>query len=117
MIEFLIANWYIIIALIGVVIVIATCIYKFIGLPTKEQIIKIKMWLLQAVILAEKELGSGTGQLKLSVVYDKFMSKFPNTAKIITFEMFSELVDKALDEMKELFDTNDQIKAIGENKQ
>ena len=30
----------------------------------------IRGWLLQAVLIAEKEFGSGTGKLKLSAVYD-----------------------------------------------
>ena len=57
-------------------------------MPTNEQLKKVKEWLLWAVAEAEKELGSGTGQLKLRYVYDMFIVKFPSLAKIISFETF-----------------------------
>ena len=65
--------------------------------------------------MAEKELGGGTGKLKLRYVYDLFLTKFSWLAKIISFEQFSELVDEALEEMKLLLNTNEQIAAIVEN--
>ncbi|MFR6482019.1 MAG: hypothetical protein ACLUPD_10785 [Anaerotignum faecicola] len=46
-----------------------------------EQREKVKEWLLLAVTEAEKELGSGTGQLKLRYVYDLFLRRFPAVAK------------------------------------
>ena len=107
-----IENWYVVVGIIAILVVAGFAIYKFTGLPTKEQIIKIKAWLLQAVVSAEKDLGSGTGRIKLSVVYNAFITKFPITAKIISFETFSNLVDGALDELKELLKTNDKVKEL-----
>jgi hypothetical protein len=114
--DWLISNCYIVVVIIALLVAAGFAIYKFAGLPTKEQLKKIKNWLLQAVVLAEKDLGSGTGKIKLSVVYNAFISKFPFTAKIISFESFSKLVDSALDEMKELLDANDKVKTFIENK-
>lgn len=83
--------------------------YIFINKPTDEQIKKVKQWLLFAVAQAEKELGSGTGQLKLRFVYDMFLIKFPYLSRFISFEMFSKLVDEALDRFEELIRSNEKI--------
>ena len=112
--EMIIDNWYIILALLALLVVVGLTIVKFLGLPTNSQVIKIKAWLLQAVIEAEKELGSGTGKLKLSTVYDMFVQRFPMTAKFISFETFSSYVDLALEEMRKMLETNENIKQIVE---
>ena len=114
MMTVIINNWYIILGLIALVAVVGIAIVKFLGLPTKAQVTKIKAWLLQAVIEAEKELGTGTGKLKLSTVYDMFVQRFPTTAKFISFEAFSGYVDMALDEMRVMLETNKNIKQIVE---
>lgn len=108
MMEWIIENWYV---LVGIACVVAAII-KFAGLPTETQIKKVKEWLLYAVSVAEAELGSGTGQLKLRRVYDMFVEKFPAIVKFITFDRFAELVDEALDELDKLLETNMAIKAV-----
>ena len=65
--------------------------------------------------MAEKELGGGTGKLKLRYVYDLFLTKFNWLAKVITFEQFSDLVDEALEEMKRLLESNNAVKEIVNN--
>lgn len=110
--EYIIDNWYVIVGLLALLGMIILLVVKFLGLPTKTQIEKIKKWLLQAVICAEKELGSGTGKVKLSYVYDMFIQKFPMTAKFITFETFSKYVDVALEEMKEMLQINEKVKEL-----
>lgn len=72
---------------------------------------KVKNWLVYAVSLAESELGSGTGQLKLRSVYNMFILRFPKLSMIITFTRFSDLVDDALDIMREML-KNDKIANI-----
>ena len=82
------------------------------GLKHQARIIfkdKIQQWLIWAVAQAEKELGSGTGQLKIKYVYDLFISKFPAVAIFIKYETFANMVEKALDEFKEMIDTNRRI--------
>ena len=110
--EFVMNYWYVIVGIIAVLIVAGFAIYKFAGLPTKSQVAKIKEWLLFAVTKAEQELGEKTGQLKLRTVYDLFVSKFPTTAKLVSFETFSRWVDEALVEMKKMLENNKQIENI-----
>lgn len=107
--EFIANNWYILVAAVAAVAVIIYLIMKFFKLPRESQIQKIKEWLLFAVTEAEKELGSGTGQLKLRYVYDMFVTKFPYLVKFISFEMFSHLVDEVLEKFKEMFKNNKAV--------
>lgn len=108
--KILIENWYLIIAAAAVLAVAGYGIYVFVKRPTTSQIQSIKEWLLYAVTEAEKALGSGTGQLKLRYVYNMFIEKFPYLSEIITFDMFSGLVDEALDKMRHLMETNNAVK-------
>lgn len=110
--EFIINYWYLLIAGIAVLIALVYVGWKFFKMPSNEQLAKIKEWLLYAVTKAEKELGSGTGKLKLRYVYDLFIGKFTWVAKVITFEQFSYLVDEALDEMRDLLETNKAIATL-----
>ncbi len=71
---------------------------------------RIKQWLLQAVVQAEKELGSGTGKVKLSVVYDMFIARFPIVSKFISFNTFSSFVDDVLETMREILESNKSLK-------
>lgn len=107
--EFLVSNWMLIIALIAAVGVGGYAVYAFVKRPTTEQISKVKEWLLYAVTAAEKELGSGTGQIKLRYVYDMFIAKFPYLVKVIPFETFSLLVDEALDKFRGMLDANTNL--------
>ena len=55
---------------------------------------------------AEKELGGGTGQIKLRYVYDMFVARFVWLARMISFEAFSMMVDEALERMKKMLESN-----------
>lgn len=68
-----------------------------------------KEWLVYAVAEAEKVLGSGTGQLKLRMVYDMAVIRFPIVSKILPFGMFSKLVDAALNVMNDMIANNTSI--------
>ena len=109
--EFLIAHWFLIIILIAAISSMGYVTYVFIKRPTTEQITKVKEWLLYAVALAEKELGSGTGQIKLRYVYDAFLSKFPYLSKTISFAAFSLAVDEVLDTFRKMLETNKNLQA------
>ena len=104
--KFLVDNWALLVALVAVLVVSGISIYTFFKKPTSEQLKCVKEWLLFAVTEAEKKLGSGTGQLKLRLVYDMFVEKFPHVSDIITFDTFSTLVDEALEKMKNMLDNN-----------
>lgn len=96
-------GWVIFAAIICLVVVVVA-VLRFIKTPRKEQIVKVKEWLLLAVMEAEKKFGEDTGVLKLRFVYDLFVTKFPWIAKVLTFDRFSALVDDALDEMRNLLE-------------
>ena len=114
-VKFLVENWYLLIAGVGVAAAAVFMLYHFFKLPTKEQIAKIKEWLLYAVTEAEKELGGGTGQLKLRQVYDLFVQRFPAVAAVISFDTFSGWVDEALEQMREMLAKNEHAAAYVEN--
>ena len=104
--NFIIENWYFIVLAVAVLVVSAIAVYTFINYPTSEKIRKVKEWLLFAVVEAEKEFGSSTGQIKLRYVYDLFIAKFPAISKVISFDSFSLLVDEALKQFKKLLINN-----------
>ena len=108
--DFLINYWWTIVIGIAAITVVVYAIYVFAKRPTSEQIQKVKEWLLYAVTEAEKELGGGTGQIKLRYVYDMFLSKFPFLTKVISFDMFSTLVDEVLEKFRTLLETNPKLK-------
>ena len=110
MIEFIINNWFLIILAVAAFFVIGYVVKVFLNMPTNSQITKLREWLLYAVTEAERELGSGTGQLKLRYVYDMFITQFSYLANKISFEAFSSLVDEVLDTFRDLLNKNEQIK-------
>lgn len=107
--NFIIDNWYIILALSLAAIALIVAIVRFFKSDKKTWLANVKEWLLYATTLAEKELGGGTGKLKLRYVYDMFVVKFPWLAKIISFEYFSSLVDETLGSMNDLLTTNNAV--------
>ena len=110
----------VLLAIIGVAVftVVVYGIYVFLNKPTNIQIQQIQEWLLYAVAKAEKELGSGTGQLKLRYVYDMFIARFPYLVRFISFEAFSGLVDEALDIFRDMIKQNKNVnKYIGVEKE
>ncbi len=114
MMEFLATYWAVIVSLICVVIAVGLTVREFWALPTSAQLAAVQEWLLWAVTQAEAELGSGTGALKLRYVYDLFVTAFPWVASYVAFEDFSVMVDKALEEMRELLESNESVKTLVE---
>ena len=106
----IIKNIDVIIGIVALLIALGIAIYKFIQSGKEHQITKVKEWLLFAVIQAEKELGGGTGQVKLRYVYDMFVSKFKFVQMLVSFEEFSEMVDDSLDIMRGMLSTNNKVK-------
>lgn len=98
--------WPVLVAFVCGVVVCLLFAVKFSKEPTEKKITMIKEWLLFAVIQAEKELGGGTGQVKLRYVWDMFIKTFPALAPVVSFELFSKLVDEALDQMRHMLETN-----------
>ena len=98
------------ILLISVLVIgVVLFIINFIKIGREKQLKMISEWLLLAVVQAEKELGGGTGKIKLRYVYDMFIAKFKVTAMLISFDQFSIMVDSALDKMKDMLSNNEQL--------
>lgn len=106
--------------ILGIIILLAMVVlgvYKFVKLDKETKIANIKQWLKLAVVEAEKALGSGTGQLKLRYVYDLAVKQFPWIVTLVTFEIFSEWVDEALDWMREQLKQNSAIEGYTMNRE
>lgn len=112
--ELFLNTWYIWVAFASVITCFVIAIWKQLQLPTEEQLDKVRQWLLWAVTEAEMELGGGTGQLKLRSVYDLFILRWPKLAKVVSFDLFSALVDDALDEMRTMLQQNKSLKDMVE---
>lgn len=79
----------------------------------KAQAAKLLLYL---VTIAEKEFGSGTGQLKYSAVTTWLYEKLPSLAKLIlTSSTIDALIEGAVNQMKEYLEANESAKAIVES--
>ena len=74
--KYIVENWFVIVGLIAVLTAGGYAVYVFVKMPSDKQLNKVREWLLYAVTKAEKELGGGTGQIKLRYVYDMFVARF-----------------------------------------
>lgn len=90
--------------IIGGIIAVIAVVYLIIN--QKKKVIE---WLKWAVSEAEKLLGGGTGQLKLRLVYDWFVQKFPIVAAFLPFRVFSAWVDTALETFRKWLDENKNV--------
>ncbi len=109
--NWLIENWYLVVAGLAVVAVILYLISGVSNMPDEEQKKKIHEWLVWACIEAERALQSGTGQLKLREVWNLFCAvpAFTWVAKIVTFETFSNWVSESLVEVKTMLVNNPNL--------
>lgn len=90
-----------------IIIGIGMFVWYLVALPNEKRIALIRVWLLQAVTLVEKEVGGGgTGAIKLSKVYDMFVKQFPFLSKVVSLDLFKTLVNDALKELEELIEKN-----------
>lgn len=110
--QFITENWFVIAGVAAVAASGGYAIYAFLRMPSNKQLNKVREWLLYAVTKAEKELGGGTGQIKLRYVYDMFVARFTWLAKILSFEAFSLMVDEALEKMKTMLESNKAVKSL-----
>lgn len=117
--KWIIENWTMVIVLLAMAAGPLAYLRHIMALPPEDRIPEIKEdvrekiieWLKGQVSKAEKELGGGTGELKLRDVYDSFIKVWPNEAEIATFKEYSEMVDEALTWMKKQMERNESIKA------
>ena len=107
--KFLADNWFVLFAMMCVIAFITVAVVKFMNLPTEKQIANVKEWLKYAVIEAERELGSKTGDCKLRMCYDLAVKQFPWIGQFVKFEDFSKWVDEALVWMREQLEKNNAV--------
>ena len=110
MMALLMEYWWLAIVILAILVIAFMFLITYINLPKSKKATKVKEWLLFAVAQAEKELGSGTGQLKLRYVYNLALSKFPIFIKLIPFELFSNFVDEALQQLENLIEDSEGVK-------
>lgn len=110
--KYIVENWFVIVGLIAVLTAGGYAVYVFVKMPSDKQLNKVREWLLYAVTKAEKELGGGTGQIKLRYVYDMFVARFTWLARVISFEAFSMMVDEALERMKKMLESNKAMQTL-----
>ena len=77
MMNWLVDNFYSIIVMTLLFAGLGCGVYLMLTNSNNKQKEIILTWLLQAVVEAEKKFGSKSGQLKLSYVYDLYITKFP----------------------------------------
>ena len=105
-IQTLLENWAIWVVIAATIVFVFNGVQNWLSKPTKVQINDLKEWLKFAVAEAERALGSGTGELKLRMVYDKALTKFPWLKTFVSFEMFKEYVDGALEWLEKQIEEN-----------
>ena len=110
--KYIVENWFVIVGLIAVLAVGGYAVYVSVKISSDKQLNKVREWLLYAVTKAEKELGGGTGQIKLRYVYDMFVARFAWLARVISFEAFSMMVDEALERMKKMLESNKAMQEL-----
>lgn len=108
--KWMIDNWFLIVILGVMFCFVGASILSFSKLTKEEKLHSVKEWLKFAVCEAEKELGSGTGQLKLRWVYGEAIKQFPFLINMISFEMFAEWVDEALAWMERQLISNKSVR-------
>jgi len=102
-------NWALWVVLAATVAFVVNFIHNWFSKPTSQQIADLQEWLKWAVAQAEKALGSGTGELKLRMVYDSALSKFPWIKNFISFEIFKGYVDIALNWLEDELSQNSAV--------
>ena len=102
--DFIVSNFGIILLCICVVVYIGYMIYKFYLLSPVEKISKMKTYLYDLVVKAEYDFEHGANDEKFEAVWNGVIEKYPWVAKVYSLEQFNDLVNAALDQMKELLD-------------
>lgn len=108
--KWFIENWSLLVVIAATIFLGAVYFNRFMRLPSDGKIELVKQWALYIVIEMERIYGNGTGSLKLAAAYDAFIKAFPDLVPIVSFELFSKIIDEALERMRHLLSTNLDIK-------
>lgn len=103
-INFLLANWDSALVVVGFVVVVVVLIKRG---ETKI----LKQILFNLVTQAEKQFGTGTGELKFAAVADWIYQRIPAVLKLLFTEAdIAKMIEAVLEEAKKAWGKNDNIK-------
>ena len=108
--KWFIENWSLLVTIAVIIFLGAVYCNRFMRLPSAGKIELVKQWALYIVIEMERIYGKGTGSLKLVAAYDAFVKAFPDLVPLVPFELFSRIIDEALERMRHILSTNLDIK-------
>lgn len=111
MLNWIMENWFIIVAVIALIFVAVYQYFKFSKLTKKQQLTKIKRTAYILVAEAEFSFGSKAGQAKFNYVYKMLANKFPLFNRIPK-EAAYKIIDEALDELKEALKEERELNEI-----
>lgn len=104
--EFLAKNWDSVLVVVGFVVL---CV----ALVKRGQTKTLKTILFNLVTQAEKEFGSGTGELKFAAVSDWVYQRLPAVLKILfTQKDIDTLIESALEEAKKQWGSNKNLQEV-----
>lgn len=109
LVDFTLNYGLIVLGLLALLVFIMSKLVHWTKESNNVQLQMVQKWLIVACLQVEKELGSKTGQLKLLTVYTMFTDKFKWLSKIISFDLFSSMVDEALTTVRKMIETNPQV--------
>lgn len=102
LLNFILENWDSILGALAIIIVAVLAVVK------QEKAVIFKM-LYALVTEAEKQYGSGTGELKLSSVIAQIYEKAPAAVKVIPVSTLQSWVEEALEMAKEKWAKNTNV--------
>lgn len=102
LLDFILQNWDSILGALAIIIVAVLAVVK------QEKAVIFKM-LYALVTEAEKQYGSGTGELKLSSVIAQIYEKAPAAVKVIPVSTLQSWVEEALEMAKEKWAKNTNV--------
>lgn len=102
LLNFILENWDSILGALAIIIVAVLAVVK------QEKAVIFKM-LYALVTEAEKQYGSGTGELKLSSVIAQIYEKAPAAVKVIPVSTLQSWVEEALEAAKEKWAKNSNV--------
>jgi len=108
--NWLIENWFL--------IVIFLCFFgksiintiNFLLMEPNKRLLFIRENILNLVLIAEKELGSKTGEMKLKLVITTFYKKYPFARLIFPENKLIELIEESVVEMKNILKYKEDLR-------
>ncbi len=104
--NWLIENWFVIVVFVCVLFVLLVHIIKLFIMEPEKRLSFIKDTIFSLVLMAEKELGSKTGEMKLKLVITTFYKKYPFIRLILSENKLIDVIEESVVEMKNILKKN-----------